>query len=192
MPSKPLLGSPVVVGISDAVIAIRRVVSAETGCCDPSKATRAEAQEICRNRIWLPFGTKALWVLNANYGPNVRRLASFFHACWPDALPHVTRSIPPAEACGPGGDVATRCARARKGCANAVHHTLRGRRPICRLMIATSLSRSLAGARHCRARKALRPIFTISLDPILSVALEAGRDRGLGQGRFSFRLELGS
>jgi hypothetical protein len=42
------------------------------------------------------------------------------------------------------------------------------------------------------AREALRPIFTISLDAILSVVLEAGRDRGNGQGRFSFRLELGS
>src|SRR5271169_2032902 len=52
MPSKPLLGRPVVVGISEAVIAIRRVDSASVGCCNPRNATRAaEAQEIRENRI---------------------------------------------------------------------------------------------------------------------------------------------
>jgi hypothetical protein len=39
------------------------------------------------------------------------------------------------------------------------------------ILIAIFGSRGAAGA-----REAFRPIFTISLDPILSVALEAGRD----------------
>ncbi len=45
MPSKPLFGIPVVVGISEAVMAIRNVLSAMTGCCDTSNAASARAAD---------------------------------------------------------------------------------------------------------------------------------------------------
>ena len=43
MPSNPLLGMPVVVGISEAVIAMRSVVSLRAADCDASAPSMAKA-----------------------------------------------------------------------------------------------------------------------------------------------------
>ena len=51
MPSKPLLGSPVAVGISDAVMAMRSVVSAIAKCDDRSAVSSAAAQKALRMGI---------------------------------------------------------------------------------------------------------------------------------------------
>ena len=51
MPSKPLLGSPVAVGISDAVMAMRSVVSAAAECDDRSAVSSAAAQKALRMGI---------------------------------------------------------------------------------------------------------------------------------------------
>ena len=48
MPSKPLLGSPVAVGISDAVMAMRSVVSAAAGYDDSRAPSSATVQEALR------------------------------------------------------------------------------------------------------------------------------------------------
>ena len=51
MPSKPLLGSPVAVGISDAVMAMRSVVSAVAECDDRSAVSSATVQKALRMGI---------------------------------------------------------------------------------------------------------------------------------------------
>src|SRR5882757_5398491 len=48
MPSKPLFGSPVAVGISDAVMAMRSVVSAIAGLYDSKAAASVRMQEALR------------------------------------------------------------------------------------------------------------------------------------------------
>src|ERR1700682_2788657 len=55
MPSKPLFGSPVAVGISDAVMAMRNVVSAIAPWCDSKPAASAKVQNALRmSMIILP------------------------------------------------------------------------------------------------------------------------------------------
>ena len=62
---------------------MRSVLSAQAGCCDQSKATSAEAQEIRENRIWVTYVTNALWTLDASCGPNA--LASEMKTVAPQA-----------------------------------------------------------------------------------------------------------
>src|SRR5712692_6285861 len=57
MPSKPLFGSPVAVGISDAVMAMRNVVSAMAGLNGSKTAASASVQEALRMNMVFPSPT---------------------------------------------------------------------------------------------------------------------------------------
>src|SRR5689334_21985921 len=67
MPSKPLFGSPVAVGISDAVMAMRSVVSAFAACDDSSAAASAVTHDALRMSM-MPLPSSVWKIRNPDHG----------------------------------------------------------------------------------------------------------------------------